>query len=139
MAPIIVPAAIAAGSAIAGAVMGGKGAKGAAETQLQGTREALAFQQRQENDRKAAYDKSVGQYEQQVAAWNANRSALAERYGIDIGEPSGGLPGGQPVTPGQTPGLPQTATLGDLAASKAGGLGGWDKWSSYGLGGQANG
>lgn len=129
--------AIQAGGQIAGAVVGGKGAKAAAETQLQGTREALAFQQRQENDRKAAFNKSVARYEQQVAAWNANRSVLAERYGIDIGSPSTGIPSGgqpetgQPTTPGQPPaGDPAgNYSLGDLAGRKP-----WNEWSTYGLG-----
>ena len=78
-AAVVVPAAIKGAADVASGVMGGKGAKAAAQTQLQGTREALAFQREQEANRKAEYDKAMAAYQSQWNAWNANRMALLQR------------------------------------------------------------
>jgi hypothetical protein len=136
------PSAIQAGGQIGAAYMGGKGADKAAQTALQGNREALAFQREQEAGRRADYEKANTAYQAKWDAWNANRMALLNRYGVDIGSspapslPAAGAAGasgaaagvGRPASPGTpnrlmasaTPqGIQPNATLGDLMQGPA--------------------
>jgi hypothetical protein len=136
------PSAIQAGGQIGAAYMGGKGADKAAQTALQGNREALAFQREQEAGRRADYEKANAAYQAKWNAWNANRMALLNRYGVDIGSspapslPAAGAAGasgaaagvGRPASAGTPNRLmasttPQSiqpnATLGDLMQGPA--------------------
>lgn len=99
---VAIPAGIAAVGTLGGAALGGKAAKEAAKIQLQGTREALAFQREQETARRAEYDKAMGQYEAKWGAWNASRNALLQRYGIDVG-PAPAPPASAPTVAKQPP------------------------------------
>jgi hypothetical protein len=69
--------AIAAGAQIAGAAMGGKSAKAAAQIQAQSTDKALALARQQEETRNEVYDQKMAQY-------TMMRNVLAERYGITL-------------------------------------------------------
>jgi hypothetical protein len=129
MNPLIGSALIGGGAQLASGVMGGKAADKAAKTQLQGNREALAYQRESEAGRRADYEKANAAYQAKWDAWNNNRMALLNRYGVDIGSsPAPARPAGPSMAqPAQAPGgrlvqaqqqvggMPQTGqTLGDL-------------------------
>lgn len=74
---MIIPAAIGAASSLGGAALGGKGAKQAAKLQMQSQDKALGFAREQEMARRQ-------DWQQAMAAYNANRNALLQRYGISV-------------------------------------------------------
>ncbi len=120
---------------LAGAAMGGKAQKKAAQMQQQSTREALAFEKEKEARRQADYDKAYG-------IWQAGRQALAQRYGLPI--EAVGL-GGPPAAGGAAPGgaAQRGASIRDIIQPGGGevnpnpqlpsDLGKWDDWRNYGL------
>jgi hypothetical protein len=126
---------ISAGGDIAKGILGGKAADKAAKTQLQANRETIAYQREQEAARRGDFEKANTAYQAKWEAWNANRMALLNRYGVDIGStpaparpaapamaqpaqaPGGRLVQAQQQVGGvpQTGGMPQTGqTLGSL-------------------------
>jgi hypothetical protein len=132
---MIIPAAIGAGAQLGGAVLGGKAAKSAAKTQAQTTDKTLAFAREQEAAKKAAYDQSMKAYEAKWNAWQGQRQALLQRYGVDIAPPTmpgaGAAPGGATPSTGapvQAPGIPgasrpAVADVGTSPGTSQGGLG----------------
>lgn len=92
---MIIPAAISAGASLGGAALGGKGQKKAAQMQMQSQDKALGFAREQEMRRRQ-------DWQQALMAYNQNRNALLQRYGISI--PTQAPMGGAPVQPmGQAP------------------------------------
>ena len=144
-----IPAAIQGVSSVASGVMGGKGAKKAADTQLTATREALAFQREQ----KAAEEK---RYADAMNLWLSGRRQLLDRYGL----PSSALgpyesspytnaparvqtPEGVPYAlqrqqmllnnQPNIPQAPQAGGLGELMTNPELTLNNWSDWERYGL------
>jgi hypothetical protein len=105
------------GGQLGGAAIQARQANKAAEMQLQGNREALAFQREQEAARKAQFDRAY-------AMWNAGRNALLQRYGIDIAPE--GMTGGNMAEPGPAPTTMESMGGGpnELAMRFRGGRGG---------------
>ena len=91
---MIIPAAIGAASSLGGAALGGKGAKQAAQMQMQSQDKALGFAREQEMARRA-------DWQQAMAAYNANRNALLARYGMSV--PNVPMTGGNMAQPGPAP------------------------------------
>ena len=141
--------AIGAGGQVAAGALGGKAAKEAGKTQLQGQREALAYQREQQAKEEARYN-------QALQLWNASRKVLAERYGLPLDEGIFMGSQGAPSSPGPSPGLvgpqsnaaapaslatggytgaggPMGSTLGDFLQQSPAGLEDWNNWSKYGL------
>jgi hypothetical protein len=106
MPPVVVAAGIAAAGSVAAGAMGSRASNKATTASAKANSDALAFQREQEAGRRAEFDKAQGRYEQQWNAWNANRNALLQRYGVDIGSPQMGQPA-QPGTAPQTGAAPQ--------------------------------
>jgi hypothetical protein len=159
MAPVIIPAAIAAAAKIGGSVIGGKSQKAAAQIQAGTADKTLAFAREQEAAKKLKYDAAMQAYQAKWEAWQGQRTALLQRYGVDIAPPA--QPGAtntpsspQPIgvasnvsppgasTPGQTLGQiamsPGEQAQGSPAMAGAA-LPKWDDWAGLGLGGQARG
>ena len=108
------PAAIQAGGQLAGAAVGGKGAKAAAQIQARSNAEALAFTREQDAKGRADWDKAM-------QAWEANRNALLQRLGVDIPQAAYRAPaapvknyGDQPTWQGGPPGDPDSDNLAAL-------------------------
>jgi hypothetical protein len=138
------------GGNLAGAVVGGKGAKGAAQIQAQTADKALAFAREQEAAKKAAYDQSMKSYESRWNAWQGQRTALLQRYGVDIAPPThpdaaaspGAATGGATAASGVIPAA--SANLSSMALSpgeqaqgspamSAAALPKWNDWAGMGL------
>jgi hypothetical protein len=138
---VAIPAAIGALGSLGGAALGGKAAQNAAKIQAQTAANALDYQKGLEATRKAEYDKAMTAYQAKYDAWNNNRNALLQRYGIDIpsappaavgpggpapaGMPPGAAPGGMPSGPPGT-GAPMSGgpiTLGQIMSQGTPALG----------------
>ena len=87
MDPVIGSALIGGATELGGAVMGGKAAKSAAKTQAQTTDKTLAFAREQEAAKKLSYDAAMKAYQAKWEAWQGQRTALLQRYGVDIAPP----------------------------------------------------
>ncbi len=104
----LIAAGLAAGGTAAGAKMQAGAAGKATQAQRAGQQEALQFEREKELRRQRDYDAAQAQYREQWDAWNAMRSVLAERYGLNLGTSAAksfGAPGGG----GGTPGAPAAA------------------------------
>lgn len=112
MNPIIGSALVGGASELAGAALGGKAAKSAAKTQAQTTDKTLQFAREQEAAKKLQYEAAMKAYQQKWEAWQAQRTALLQRYGVDIAPPAnpaaaappGAAPGGPAAAPGPSGG-----------------------------------
>lgn len=156
-------AGITAAGDLAGAALGGKAAKSAAKTQAQTTDKTLAFAREQEAAKKLQYAEAMKAYQAKWEAWQGQRQALLQRYGVDIAPPArpdaatmapggpAGVPGpsggytgrgGAPVPAPSVPG--PSPTLGGLALSPgeqaqgspamgAAAMPKWDDWAGMGL------
>lgn len=101
-------AAIGALGSLGGAAIGARSEGQARKEQSRANREALQYQREKDA-------MSRQQWQQAMAAYEANRNALLRRYGMDIGGPAPG-PDMNP-RPGAVPRRP---TLGDLVMRKGG-------------------
>ena len=73
----LAPSLISAGGSLAGALIGSKQSGKATDASLAATREALAYQKEKDAQSRADFAKAMMAYE-------ANRNALLQRYGISI-------------------------------------------------------
>lgn len=136
-APVIGQGIQAAGQ-LFGAYMASRGQNKATQASSQATAAALQFQREQEARRKAEYDKAMQAYEAKWNAWNATRTALLQRYGVDVGSasPTMAAPGSNVmgVTSGGSSVAPFAgASLGDIITQGAAPQSAWNEWSEYGL------
>ena len=100
-------AGIGAAGNLAGAALGGKAAKSAAKTQAQTTDKTLQFAREQEAAKKLQYEAAMKAYQQKWEAWQAQRTALLQRYGVDIAPPAQPTATGAPTAaPGGPAGVP---------------------------------
>ena len=141
--------AVAAGTIAAG-YLSSRAQNKATKAASQSNTAALDFTKAQEADRRAEYDKATQAYQRQWEAWNGQRMALLQRYGVDVsGMQAPQLPGGQPQGSGR-PSLmgdgrtdPRSANIYGTAALQgqtvADILGrgaepsNWNDWKQYGL------
>jgi hypothetical protein len=157
---LVIAAGIAAAAKIGGTIMESRAAGNAAKTQAGTADKALAFAREQEAAKKAAYDQSMKAYEAKWNAWQGQRTALLQRYGVDIAPPTmpgagaapgdaqaptGQAPGVQGVSPPTPSGIPgQTGGLGSIAmtpgeqmqggpAMASAALPKWNDWAGMGL------
>jgi hypothetical protein len=162
IAPIVGAAIVAGVAKIAGDTMSARGASSAAKTQAGTADKALAFAREQEAAKKLSYDQAMKSYQAKWEAWQGQRTALLQRYGVDIAPPvrpdaqvaSGGPTGGSAASGGYTgqgtsappaaaiPGA--SATLGNMAlnpteqaqgspAMAGAALPKWNDWAGMGL------
>lgn len=163
LATLAIPAAIAGGSQIVGAAIGGKGSNRAAQAQERAQREALDFQKSESAKEEARHQQNKLE---QIMAWNdynrteePRRRLRAEIYGYEYVPPAtippdgwtapvkssgttlGQLAGGQTSMNGQTPQVmdAEAPTLGGVSG-QSGPRGPWAQAASgaqFGLGGMA--
>ena len=144
------PYAIGAAGTVAGAVIAKKSADKATKASATANAEALAYTKEQETGRRAEYEKATQAYQRQWEAWNGQRMALLQRYGVDVsGMQAPPMPGSQPQGSGR-PSLmgdgrtdPRSANIYGTAALQgqtvADILGrgaepsNWNDWKQYGL------
>jgi hypothetical protein len=92
---------------LAGAALGGKAAKSAAKTQAQTTDKTLLFAREQEAAKKLQYEAAMKAYQAKWEAWQGQRQALLQRYGVDIAPPTRpGAAGPPTAAPGGPTGVP---------------------------------
>lgn len=147
MPPAVAAAGIAAAGTLGGAALQSRSQGKATQAQSQANQQALQWEREREAMRKAEYDKAMDLYRQQFDAWNAGRSALLARYGVEaptavaqMGRPevqaSGGppmAPGGPQAGPGAELRMPDRAmSLGRLMRSPMA-LDRWSDWRAHGL------
>jgi len=107
MPPAIIAAGIGAIGALGGGALAARSANKSASTQAASSDKALAFAREQEAAKKAQYAEAMKAYQAKWEAWQAQRTALLQRYGVDIAPPThpaaGGAPGAAPGGPTSVP------------------------------------
>jgi hypothetical protein len=131
-------AAIPAAAAIGGAVVQSRAANKATKASTAANTEALNFT-------KSQAEAASADYARRYAAWEAERQALFQRYGINIpasapAGPGAGVPGPQPQGPAMGNSLMRGATIADILGRKqaqpppdARPLDAWNDWGQRGL------
>jgi hypothetical protein len=110
-AAVAVPAIASLAGTAASAIVGHKAQSNAQKSQERANAQALAYQREQDAARRQ-------DYQQAMAVWDANRRALLQRYGVNIG----GAPMGQAAGPQR---LPMGQAGGQMAGPAVpGGMGG---------------
>jgi hypothetical protein len=146
MPPVVIAAGIAAAGTLGGAALASRSSNKATDASSKANAEALAYTKEQETARRADYDKATQAYQRQWEAWNAQRMALLQRYGVDVS----GMQAPPTQSPTAAPGLmgggrvdPRTANA--IGAAAQGGQtvadilgrgaqpGKWNDWESQGL------
>ena len=131
MPPAIIAAGISAAGALGGAALSSRSANKAADTQVQAGREALAWEKEKEARRRADWEKGM-------QIWSAGRQALAQRYGLDLGDVMPSEAGAAPMGAAVPPGVAQRPmpTPGAMAQGGPGpaDLGSTFDWRRYNLG-----
>jgi len=83
-AAVVVPALITAAGAAGGAYLQSRASNKATDASSRANAEALAYTKEQETARRADYAQAQEAYQRQWEAWNAQRMALLQRYGVDV-------------------------------------------------------
>jgi hypothetical protein len=84
MPPVVIAAGIAAAGTVGGAYLASRSSNKATDASSKANAEALAYTKEQEAGRRAEYEKATQAYQRQWEAWNAQRMALLQRYGVDV-------------------------------------------------------
>ena len=125
IAAAVVPAAISGATTLAGAAIGGKGNKRAAESQERSNSEAIALARENEARRRQEYDQAQALQRQQ---WDAEQARLepyrnarlallagqSRRLGLNIGSLGGARPSGPPPGAGRPAGVSRGSSIGAL-------------------------
>ena len=115
MPPAVVAAGITGATTLGGALIGSGAQKSAQKHQARANQQAMQMEQQRLAEEKRRYDQSWSLYQQQLAAREATKRAIAKKYGIDLPEwaaapaaagPAAAPPGAPPGRPGLTPGNP---------------------------------
>ena len=151
MPPVVIAAGITAAGALAGGALASRASNKATDASSKANAEALAYTKEQEAARRAEYDRATEAYQRQWEAWNAQRMALLERYGVDVSRMQAPAPAPQGYAASPTAGFvgspgmnPRTANAAGAAAQggqtvadilQRGGpeSGQWNDWKQYGL------
>jgi hypothetical protein len=130
---------------VVGGVLQSRATNKATAASSKANTEALDYTKEQETARRADYDKATAAYQQQWNAWNAQRMALLQRYGVDVSgmqappmqSPSAApsLMGGGGVDPRTANAIGAAAQGGQTVADilGRGQPGKWNDWAAQGL------
>jgi len=142
---LLIGAGISAAASAYGAKKQSDANKDATKAASAGNTAALDYTKEQETARRADYDKATQAYQRQWEAWNAQRMALLQRYGVDVS----GMQAQPQQSPNAAPSLmgggrvdPRTANA--IGAAAQGGQtvadilgrgqpGKWNDWEAQGL------
>jgi len=146
----LIAAGIAGGAAVYSAKKQSDASNKATQASSASNTAALDFTKEQEAGRRAEYEKATQAYQRQWEAWNGQRMALLQRYGVDVsGMQAPPMPGAQPQGSGR-PSLigdgrtdPRSANIYGTAALQGQTVadilergrqpGQWNDWKSQGL------
>jgi hypothetical protein len=148
MPPVVIAAGIAAAGTLGGAALASRSSNKATDASSKANAEALAYTKEQETTRRADYAQAQQAYQRQWEAWNAQRMALLQRYGVDVSgmqAPQTQLtmpPNAQPLMGGgridpRTANAVGAAAQGGHTVADILGRGAdpsqWNDWKQYGL------
>jgi hypothetical protein len=146
MPPVVIAAGIAAAGTLGGAALNSRASNKATDASSKANTEALAYTKEQETARRAEHDKATELWKAQWNAWNDQRMALLQRYGVDVSgmqappmqSPSAApsLMGGGRVDPRTANAIGAAAQGGQTVADILGRgaqPGKWNDWESQGL------
>lgn len=128
MPPAVIGAGIAGVTQLGGALIGSRAQGNAAKAQERATMRAMALERERDAEARRRYDASQADYQRRLAAYEANRRAVLEKYGARFVDAPGAAPGPAAATPGAAPGMvsggpagvPGRLTLADITQRPGG-------------------
>ena len=108
----IVPAIIGGATQLGGALLGAHGASNAAKAQERAGQRAMDYQRSRDAEMQRRYDAQQADYQRRLAAYEANKRAVLERFGVKYPEAAAGAPAGAPGPAAASPGMAQGGPAG---------------------------
>jgi len=112
MPPVVAAAAVTAAAGLGGAALQSRSAGQANKYQDRAGQRAMEYQRERDAEMQRRYDAGQADFHRREAAYEANKRAVLERFGVKYPEAAAGAPAGAPGPAGPPPGRAQGGPAG---------------------------